>query len=120
MTQSTPTITVIEAHERLTSGQRPAALLVDVREESEFGVMRAPGAVLMPLSVLGSRFEELPRDQPLLLLCAAGGRSARATDFLVANGYPSATNVAGGITAWHAARLPVRTGPLEPGEGDLG
>jgi rhodanese-related sulfurtransferase len=119
MTQPTPTMTVTEASERLASDDQPAPLLVDVREASEFGLMRAPGAVLLPLSAFTTHFEELPRDRPLLLMCAMGGRSARATDFLLANGYPDATNVAGGITAWNAAGLPVRTGPIDPGEGDL-
>lgn len=120
MTQPTPTITVVEASERLASADQPAPLLVDVREASEFGMMRVPGALLLPLSELTTRFEELPHERPLLLMCAAGGRSGRATDFLVANGYPDAVNVAGGITAWNAAGLPVRTGPIGPGEGGPG
>jgi rhodanese-related sulfurtransferase len=119
MIEQTPTVTVTEASERLSAADRPAPLLVDVRETGEFDMMRVPGSVLMPLSSFTTRYEELPRDRPLLLMCAVGGRSARATDFLVANGYPDATNVAGGITAWNAAGLPVRTGPVEPGEGDL-
>ena len=119
MIQPTPTVTVAEASERLRSTDQPTPLLVDVREQGEFGVMRVPGAVLMPLSTFTTQFEDLPKDRPLLVMCAVGGRSARATDLLVANGYPQAVNVAGGITAWNAAGLPVRTGPLEPGEGDL-
>jgi rhodanese-related sulfurtransferase len=94
-------------------------VLVDVREPSEFQMLRVPGAVLLPLSGFATRYEELPRDRPLLIMCAVGGRSARATDFLRANGYPDATNITGGITAWNAAGLPVRTGPVAPGEGDL-
>lgn len=120
MTQPTPAIDVSTAHERLASTDQPTPLLVDVREDHEFGVMRVPGSVLLPLSTFAARFEELPRDRPLLLLCAAGGRSGRATEYLIANGYPDATNVAGGITAWNAAGLPVRTGPVQPGEGSLG
>lgn len=119
MTESTPTVTVHEAADRLAAAGQPTPLLVDVREAHEFGVLRVPGAVLLPLSTFGTRFEELPHDRPLLMLCAAGARSARATEFLLGNGYPDATNVAGGITAWNAAGLPVRTGPVEPGEGDL-
>ena len=119
MTQSTPTVSVTQAAERLAATGQPAPLLVDVREPSEFAMMRVPGAVLLPLSTFTQRFQELPRDRPLLMFCAAGGRSARATDFLLANGYPDAANVAGGITAWNAAGLPVRTGPAGPGEGDL-
>jgi rhodanese-related sulfurtransferase len=120
MIQQTPTVSVTEASDRLSSSGQPSPLLVDVREPSEFGMLRVPGAVLMPLSTFTARFEELPHDRPLLVMCAVGGRSARATEFLVANGYAESFNVAGGITAWNAAGLPVRTGPVEPGEGDLG
>jgi rhodanese-related sulfurtransferase len=119
MTEPTPSMTVTEAADRLAPGAEPAPMLVDVREPSEFQMLRVPGAVLLPLSGFTTRYEELPRDRPLLIMCAVGGRSARATDFLRANGYPDATNITGGITAWNAAGLPVRTGPVAPGEGDL-
>lgn len=119
MTQPTPTVTVTEAAASLAATDRPA-LVVDVRERSEFAMMRVAGAVLMPLSTFTQRFEELPHDRPLLMLCAAGARSGRATDFLLANGYADVANIAGGITAWNAAGLPIRTGPVGPGEGDLG
>lgn len=120
MTQPTPTVTVTEAAARLADADGPTPLIVDVREPSEFAMMRLAGAVLMPLSTFVQRFEELPHDRPLLMLCAAGARSGRATDFLLANGYPDVANIAGGITAWNAAGLPIRTGPVGPGEGDLG
>jgi rhodanese-related sulfurtransferase len=120
MTQQTPTVTVAQASERLASTDQPTPLLVDVREPSEFGMLRVPGSVLMPLSTFASRFQELPNDRPLLIMCAVGGRSARATEFLIGNGYPESFNIAGGITAWNGAGLPVRTGPVTPGEGDLG
>jgi rhodanese-related sulfurtransferase len=121
MTQpTTPSISAADAAALLDGpAGGPPPLLVDVREPSEFALMRVPGAVLMPLSGFTTRFEELPRDRPLLLMCAVGARSARATDFLRASGYTAATNVSGGITAWNAAGLPVRTGPVTPGEGDL-
>lgn len=117
--QTTPTVTVAEAAARLDDTTDAGALLVDVRERNEFALMRVPGSVLMPLSTFESSYEQLPIDRPLLLMCAVGGRSARATDFLRANGYAVAFNVAGGITAWNAAGLTVRTGAPEAGEGDL-
>jgi rhodanese-related sulfurtransferase len=119
MSQPIPTVDVTEASRQLASTDHPVPLLVDVREPSEFGLLRVPGAILVPLSTFTSRFEELPHDRPLLVMCAVGGRSARATEFLIANGYPDAHNVAGGITAWNAAGLPVRTGPVGSGEGEL-
>lgn len=119
MIRQIPTVSAIEASDRLASPDQPAPLLVDVREPGEFGVIRVAGAVLMPLSTFTTQFEGLPHDRPLLIMCAVGGRSARATEFLLANGYPDAHNIAGGITAWNASGLPVRTGPPEAGEGDL-
>jgi rhodanese-related sulfurtransferase len=80
--------------------------------------VRAPGVVLIPLSEFATRYGELPRDRPLLMICAAGSRSERAAEFLLANGFPDVANVAGGIIAWQAAGLPVTGGPPAPGEGD--
>jgi rhodanese-related sulfurtransferase len=116
---TTPTVTVTEAAARLDAATDPQPLLVDVRERNEFDLMRVPGSVLLPLSTLSTTYEQLPTDRPLLLLCAMGGRSARATDFLRSNGYTDAVNVAGGITAWNQAGLAIRTGTPEAGEGDL-
>lgn len=120
MTDATiPTVTVVEAAARLDAEADPRPLLIDVRERNEYDLLRAPGAVLLPLSTFATTYERLPTDRPLLMMCAVGGRSGRATEFLLANGYPNAVNVAGGITGWSAAGLPVRTGTPEAGEGDL-
>ena len=116
---STPTVTVTEAAARLDGAGQPRPILVDVRERNEFALLRVPGSVLLPLSTLSTTYDQLPTDRPLLLLCAVGGRSARATDFLRANGYTDAVNVAGGITAWNAAGLGIRTGTPEADEGAL-
>ena len=97
----------------------PAPLLVDVRERNEFVEVRAPGAVLYPTSSFLLRFEGLPRDRPLHLVCNSGSRSAAVTAWLLRNGWSDVHNVAGGMTAWVRAGLEVRRGPLAPGEGDL-
>lgn len=112
-----PTVTVQEALERLGSEQ--PALLVDVREQDEFLELRAVSAILMPLSQFGSQFAELPKDRPLLMVCHSGGRSGRATAFLLQQGYSDVCNVEGGMLAWKRAEQPMRSGPLDPGEGDL-
>jgi rhodanese-related sulfurtransferase len=112
-----PTVDVLSAAERLASPAPP--LLVDVREPNEFETVRIEGAVLMPLSTFAVRFNELPRDRPLLLQCAVGGRSATATAHLLASGYRDVTNVAGGIVSWERAGLPVKRGRVEAGEGNL-
>jgi rhodanese-related sulfurtransferase len=117
--QQVPTIDVREADRRRREG-RPQPLTVDVREAVEFADVRLEdGVVLVPLSEFAARYEELPRDRPLLMMCAAGTRSAAATGHLLRNGYTDVVNVAGGIKEWQAVGFPVRRGPVQPGEGQL-
>ena len=95
------------------------ALIVDVRERNEFEAERAPNVSLVPLSEFVARHEELPKDRPLLMICAAGSRSASATGFLLQRGWQDVRNVTGGMMAWSAAGLPTTSGTPEPGEGDV-
>ncbi len=112
-------IDVATASQRLGGSDESRPLLVDVRERDEFATVRVDGAVLMPLSSFADTYEQLPRDRPLLMMCAAGKRSLVAADHLSRQGFGDVTNVSGGITAWRAAGLPVSSGLPEPGEGDL-
>lgn len=84
------------------------AALVDVREQDEVDEVRVDGAVVLPMSTIQEHLDELP-EGPLYIMCHAGGRSARVTQFLEAHGY-DATNVEGGITQWQAEGLPVSRG----------
>ena len=101
------------------AGASDAPILVDVRERNEFVRVRAPGAVLYPTSSFLLRFEELPRDRPLHVICDSGSRSAAVIAWLLRNGWTDVHDVAGGMTAWVRAGLETRSGPLSPGEGDL-
>jgi rhodanese-related sulfurtransferase len=113
-----PTIDVTEAERRLREDpERP--ILLDVREAFEFTELRAPDAVLMPMSAFQTRIAELPADRPIMVVCHLGGRSAAVTGFLIRAGRTDVVNVAGGMDAWERAGLPVRRGTPEPGEGDL-
>ena len=80
--------------------------LLDVREDDEWAAGHAPNALHIPLGDLAARLGELPADNALYVVCRGGGRSARATAFLNANGW-DATNVGGGMGAWHAAGKPM-------------
>lgn len=94
-----------EAQRRVQAG----AALVDVREIAEFEQARVPGAVLIPLSEFAQRYTELPQESEVVLMCAAGVRSAQAAQFAAQHGY-RVTNLEGGINAWNAAGLPVEFG----------
>lgn len=98
-------------------GTRP--MIVDVREPNEFASERIEGSVLVPLSQFADRHAELPKDRPLVMQCHSGSRSSSATMFLLQRGWTDVRNLDGGIAAWMREGLPVRTGPPEPGEGDL-
>lgn len=111
-----PTVDVGEAYRRLAAADGPRPLLVDVREPDEFVRVRAAGAILVPLGSLPHRLLDLPRDRPILLICATGNRSASATAYLLAAGFEDVANVEGGTVAWYRAGLPWRSGPPEDGE----
>jgi rhodanese-related sulfurtransferase len=95
-----PEISVTDAH-KLLSGEKPPRL-IDVREPDEWEVARIPGAELLPLSQWPAiALERLTdRSQPLILQCHRGGRSGRATAWLLEQGFTNVTNLAGGIDAW--------------------
>jgi rhodanese-related sulfurtransferase len=117
-----PQVPTIDVREAASAGGVPgsgAPLLVDVRERDEFVDVRAPGALLYPASSFLLRFEELPRDRPLHLICASGSRSVAVAAWLLRNGWTDVHDVGGGMGAWLRAGLGVRRGPLVPGEGDL-
>jgi rhodanese-related sulfurtransferase len=83
------------------------AVLIDVREQSEYDDLRIPGSILIPLAQLPGRLDEIPTDKDVYVHCRMGGRSGRAVDYLRTFGRPNAYNVSGGIDAWQDAGLPV-------------
>jgi rhodanese-related sulfurtransferase len=95
-----PEISVAAAKERLAGANPPR--LIDVREPDEYATAHIAGAELLPLSQWPAIAAEklTDRAQPLLIHCHHGGRSARAAEFLLRNGYTDVINLAGGIDAW--------------------
>lgn len=85
------------------------ATVLDVRNPDEYETAHVPGAVLIPLTELGARQEEIPEAELLYVICAAGGRSLTAAKALVGAGYP-AVSVAGGTNGWIERGGDVRTG----------
>ena len=84
------------------SGVPDDGYLLDVREDGEWAAGHAPEAVHIPLGQLGGRAGQVPKDQPVYVICRAGSRSARATQVLGANGW-DVTNVSDGMQGWEAA-----------------
>ena len=77
------------------------ALVLDVREPEEYAAGHVPGVTLAPMQTLPERLAEIPRDQPVYLICAVGQRSEYAARWLVAQGVDAYT-VDGGTAEWAA------------------
>ena len=85
------------------------AILIDVREESEYQEERIPGSIHLPLSALQlTDFQSLPlsEGQSVIIHCRSGMRSAKVCVFLQEHEFQSSVlNLNGGILAWQQAGL---------------
>lgn len=73
--------------------------VLDVRNPDEYDICNL-GGYLIPFAELPSRINELKPDQHIVVHCHAGGRSRRATEYLIGQGFTHVQNLRGGITAW--------------------
>lgn len=87
--------------------QQRRAVLLDVRETSEWNSGHAPNARHIPLGALPARLGELPAGRPVVAVCQSGMRSARAARLLARQGH-EVYNLRGGMRAWAGAGLPVK------------
>lgn len=85
------------------------ALVLDVREDAEFKAGHILNAKWLPLGSLTVRVGELQRyrEQPVVVVCRSGNRSAAACALLGKQGFTGAVNLAGGVTAWEKSNLPL-------------
>jgi rhodanese-related sulfurtransferase len=74
--------------------------VLDVREDWEVALCALPDSLKIPMQQVPARRAELPQDKPLVVMCHHGGRSRQVMQWLRANGFPQAINLAGGIHAW--------------------
>lgn len=86
------------------------ATVIDVRMPGEYDEAHVPGAVLVPLPELPERLGDVPDETTAYVICKVGGRSMKACEFLVSQGY-QAVNVAGGTDAWIESGRDTVSGP---------
>ncbi|MEF9943225.1 MAG: rhodanese-like domain-containing protein [Burkholderiaceae bacterium] len=78
-------------------------LMIDIREPNEHASGVAPGVKLLPMSQMGARLAEIPKDgkQPVLLICNSQNRSRAALKALrQLGGYEHVRYVEGGMSGW--------------------
>ena len=113
--ESNGRLTVNELASRLAetgSSVRPTGtnLVIDVRQADEYAAGHVPGSVHVTAGSLPDRLDELPRNKPIVTICASGMRASIAASLLRAAGFADVSWVASGTPAWEAAGHPVVRG----------
>nr|MBF0684453.1 rhodanese-like domain-containing protein [Pseudomonas sp.] len=85
------------------------AVFVDVRPAEEYAKGHIPQARSLPLDQIEARAQSLPKNKPLIIVCATGRSAGTAITQLKAKGLENVVALSGGMTAWHQAGLPVTT-----------
>jgi hydroxyacylglutathione hydrolase len=88
--------------------------VVDVRNLTEWDEGHIPGARHIMLGYLDEHIDTIPREQPVVVHCQSGARSAIAASVLKASGFERVVNMAGGFNQWQAHKLPQESGAEKP------
>jgi rhodanese-related sulfurtransferase len=99
------TISPVELQKILTT--QPSTPVIDVRTPMEFAEVHVPQARNFPLDGLKPGSLQLPKDQPVHLLCRSGQRATKAAEKFSREGFSQPIVVEGGTLAWIEADLPV-------------
>jgi rhodanese-related sulfurtransferase len=82
-------------------------LLIDIRTPRERAEKSITGSLHRPLNTFREGLPDVARDKAIVVHCAGGYRSSMAASLLQRDGFTNVSELAGGITAWEAAGLPV-------------
>jgi len=102
-TSLAPQISVDEAYTMYQNG----AYVLDVRTVEEWDEFHAPNTTLIPLDELAVRFNEVPRDREIVVVCRSGNRSQQGRDILLNAGFTNVTSMAGGLNEWRSLGYPI-------------
>ena len=88
------------------------AVIIDVCEANEFAAGHVGGSKNIPLNQLEQKLTGVVKNKalPVILVCQSGARSNRAVAIAKKLGYEQAQSLAGGLSAWRTANLPVERG----------
>lgn len=98
-------------------------LLIDVRSQLEYATGHAPNASNLSLPriligiipwfrnwVLPQWFRDLPKEQPIAVICLTAHRSPIAAEFLQKQGFAQVFNITGGMMEWRQLKLEIVMG----------
>ena len=106
---------VVEEARRMSDSEE--LILLDVRTKEEFDSAHIEGALLIPISELSNRTEELNKSNKIVVYSVNGSNSTTACELLIEKGFERVYNVLGGITAWNESGYPLvpTTATEQPG-----
>ncbi len=86
-----------------------SALVLDVRDDSEYATGHLPNSTHIPAEKMEERWHEIEKfkDQPIVVIYESGVRSGRASSILNKNGFTKVYSIMGGIGSWRRANLPI-------------
>lgn len=88
--------------EWLADATRGKPLVLDVRDPWEHDICTIPDSKLLPMQEIPARWQELPADTDIVVVCHHGMRSLQVAGFLKQAGLTRVYNLSGGIAAWAA------------------
>ena len=93
----------------LRDAHRQDIAIIDVRTNEEFALGAIDGAINIPLDDLRDRLNDIPRNKPIVVVCAVGLRGYLAQRILLGSGFDNVRNLSGGYKLYTSATLPVRS-----------
>ena len=96
-----PQLSVEELHAMATGGR--AITLVDARATAEYAGHHVQNAINIPVQDLRTRYRELDKNLPVVIVCSTGIRSSIGGSILKMKGFGDVFSVAGGMTGYSAA-----------------
>lgn len=97
----------------LKEAMNAGALVVDVREPSEYTAGHIPGAINVPLRTIVKSLDVIPTDKTVVMQCKTGYRAAMATTALGVLGYANVRSFTPSFAGWQAANEKVVTDAVQ-------
>ncbi len=99
----------IDSQQLVSMMNKDEAVVLDVRDSTEFSKGHINGAVNIPFAALTNRVKELEkyRSQTVVIACKMGQHSGLATNVLRKEGFEDVAKLRGGLMEWRAQNMPV-------------
>lgn len=106
---TTGTAKEVSAQEAVQLINRRDAIVVDIRDTSDFGAGHIPNARHIPAGEVEKRLKELEKvkQRPVIVACSRGTRAAATCALLRKNGFQEVFALKGGVLGWQQASLPL-------------